>query len=174
MGRMFQKKSWPLAAVLATPLLGTFLVLGHGNEHGHTEAQIGQGTVSVEYQQPLARGRDLLNMIQPGMYWSMGADSATLLKTEVDLNFGGTTVSKGEYTLSAHFPNKESWSLVLSERPARRGTRPAKVFAEASGTLSKTQAPVEEMTIEVSGQGSKGTLVLEWGNSRLSVDFTAA
>jgi hypothetical protein len=30
------------------------------------------------------------------------------------------------------------------------------------------------MTIELSGQGSKGTLVLEWGNSRLSVDFSAA
>ncbi len=174
MGRMIQKTLWLVIAVLITPLLVTFFALGHGNEHGHASAQIGQGTVSVEYYRPLARGRDLISMIQPGMYWSMGADSATLLKTEVDLNFGGTTVSKGEYTLSAHFPNKESWSLVLSERPARSGTRPAKVFAEASGTLSKTQAPVEEMTIEVSGQGSKGTLVLEWGNSRLSVDFTAA
>jgi hypothetical protein len=171
---MIQKKSWLVVAVLVTPLLVTFFALGHGNEHGQTTAKIGQGTVSVEYHSPLAKGRDLMSMIQPGIYWRMGADSATILKTEVDLNFGGTTVSKGEYTLSAHFADSESWSLVLSKSPGRRGAKPEDVLAEAPGTLGKTQAPVESMTIELSGHGSQGTLVLEWGNSRLSVDFTAA
>ncbi len=174
MGRLIQKKSWPLVAVLATPLLGTFFVLGHDNEHGHTVAQIGQGTVSVTYHQPQAKGRDLLNMIQPGLYWIMGADAATTLTTEVDLNFGGTTISKGEYTLSAHFTDAKSWSLVLSKSPGRRGGKPADILAEVPGTLGKTKAPVEVMTIELSGQGSKGKLVLEWGNSRLSVEFSAA
>ncbi len=174
MGRIIQKKLWLVVAVLATPLLVTFFALGHGNEHGLTSAQIGQGTVSVEYHKPLAKGRDLMSMIQPGTYWRMGADDVTVLKTEIDLNFGGTTVAKGEYPLSAYFPNKESWSLVLSKSPGRRGGKPADVLAEVPGTLGKTNAPVEAMTIELSGQGSKGTLVLEWGNSRLSVDFSAA
>ncbi len=174
MGRLIQKKSWLVVAVLATPLLVTFFALGHGNEHGLTSAQIGQGTVSVEYHKPLAKGRDLLNMIQPGAYWRMGADATTLLKTEIDLNFGGTTVAKGEYALSAHFTDAESWSLVLSKSPGRRGGKPADILAEVPGTIAKTTAPVEAMTIELSGQGSKGTLVLEWGNSRLSVDFSAA
>ncbi len=174
MGRMIQRKSWLVVAVLATPLLVTFFALGHGNEHGLTSAQIGQGTVSVEYHKPLAKGRDLLSMIQPGAYWRMGADATTLLKTEIDLNFGGTTVVKGEYALSAHFTDAESWSLVLSKSPGRRGGKPADILAEVPGTIAKTTAPVEAMTIELSGQGSKGTLVLEWGNSRLSVDFSAA
>ena len=174
MGRMIQRKSWLVVAVLATPLLVTFFALGHGNEHGLTTAQIGQGTVSVEYHKPLAKGRDLLSMIQPGAYWRMGADSTTLLKTEIDLNFGGTTVAKGEYALSAHFTDAESWSLVLSKSPGRRGAKPADILAEVPGTIGKTKGPVEAMTIELSGQGSKGTLVLEWGNSRLSVEFSAA
>jgi len=174
MGRMIQGKSWLVITVLATPLLVTFFALGHGNEHGLTTAQIGQGKVSVEYQKPLAKGRDLLSMIQPGAYWRMGADSTTLLKTEIDLNFGGTTVAKGEYALSAHFTDAESWSLVLSKSPGRRGAKPADILAEVPGTIGKTKGPVEAMTIELSGQGSKGTLVLEWGNSRLSVEFSAA
>ena len=174
MGRMIQRKSWLVVAVLVTPLLVTFFALGHGNEHANTSAQIGQGTVSVEYHKPLANGRDLLSMIQPGAYWRMGADAATILKTEVDLNFGGTTVAKGEYTLSAHFTDGDSWSLVLSKSPGRRGAKPEDILAEAPGTLGKTQAPVEAMTIELSGHGSNGTLVLEWGNSRLSVDFSTA
>jgi len=174
MGRMIQKKSWLVVAVLVTPLLATFFALGHGNEHANTSAQIGQGTVSVEYHKPVANGRDLLTMIKPGIYWRMGADAATVLKTEVDLNFGGTTVAKGEYTLSAHFTDGESWSLVLSKSPGRRGAKPEDILAEAPGTLGKTSAPVEAMTIELSGHGSQGKLVLEWGSSRLSVDFTAA
>jgi hypothetical protein len=97
-----------------------------------------------------------------------------MLTTEVDLNFGGTTIAKGEYALSAYFADTESWSLVLSKSPGRRGAKPADILAEAPGTLGRTDAPVEAMTIELSGQGSKGTLVLEWGNSRLSIDFTAA
>ena len=174
MGRMIQRKSWLVVAVLVTPLLVTFFALGHGNEHGLTSAEIGQGTVSVEYHSPVAKGRDLMSMIKPGIYWRMGADSATVLKTEVDLNFGGTTVAKGEYTLSANFADGDSWSLVLSKSPGRRGAKPEDILAEAPGTLAKTQAPVEAMTIELSGHGSNGTLVLEWGSSRLSVDFTAA
>jgi len=171
---MIQRKSWLVVAVLATPLLVTFFALGHGNEHGLASAQIGQGTVSVEYHSPLAKGRDLLSMIQPGAYWRMGADSTTLLKTEIDLNFGGTTIAKGEYALTAHFTDSESWSLVLSKSPGRRGGKPADILAEVAGTVGKTDTLVEAMTIELSGQGSKGTLVLEWGNSRLSVDFSAA
>jgi hypothetical protein len=89
-------------------------------------------------------------------------------------NFGGTTIAKGEYALSAHFTDSESWSLVLSKSPGRRGGKPEDILVEAPGTLGKTDAPVEAMTIELSGQGSQGTLVLEWGNSRLSVDFSAA
>ena len=174
MGRMIQRKSWLVIAVLVTPLLVTFFALGHGNDHGSTSAQIGQGTVSVEFHGPLAKGRDLLTMIQPGVYWRMGADSPTMLKSDVDLNFGGTTVAKGEYALSAHFSDTASWSLVLSKSPGRRGAKPAEILAEVPGTLGKTDAPVEEMTIVLSGQGSKVTLVLEWGNSRLSVDFSAA
>ncbi len=174
MGRMIQKKPWLAITVLASPLMVTFFALGHGNEHGHASAQIGQGTVSVEYHQPLAKGRDLLTMIQPGVYWRMGADDATTLTTEVALNFGGTTVPKGEYALSAHFADTESWSLVLSKSPGRRGAKPADILAEVAGTLGKTDAQVEVMTIELRGQGSKGTLILEWGTSRLSVDFSAA
>jgi hypothetical protein len=171
---MIQKRLLLLVTVLVTPLLVTFFALGHGNEHGHASAQVGQGTVSIDYHQPLAKGRDLLDMIQPGVYWRMGADAATLLTTDVDLNFGGTTLAKGEYALSAHFTDANTWSLVLSKSPGRRGAKPADILAEVPGTTSKTMAVVEAMTIELSGQGSKGTLVLEWGNSRLSVDFSAA
>ena len=174
MGIVIKKKGWMVITVLVIPLLVTFFALGHGNEHGHASAQIGQGEVSIEFHRPLANGRDVLALIQPGIYWMMGADGATLLNTEVDLIVGGTTVPKGEYTLSAHFHDSETWSLVLSKDSGRRGSKPQEIIAEVPGTLSKLNASVDQMSIELTGQGSKGTLVLEWGISRLSVDFAAA
>ena len=88
-----------LVSVSGFVLLAAVFALGHGNEHGHATAQVGDGTVSVDYHRPMANGRDLLSMIQAGSYWRMGADSPTTLTTEVDLKFGDTTVPKGEYVL---------------------------------------------------------------------------
>ena len=174
MRKVIEKKGWMVITIFVIPLLVTFFALGHGNEHGHASAQIGQGEVSIEYHRPLAGGRDVLGLIQPGIYWMMGADAPTVLTTEVDLIVGGTTVSKGEYTLSAHFHDSETWSLVLSKDSGRRGSKPQEIVAEVPGSLSKLNASVDQMSIELIGQGSKGTFVLEWGNSRLSVDFAAA
>ncbi|MCZ6879250.1 MAG: DUF2911 domain-containing protein [Acidobacteria bacterium] len=174
MGILIKKKGWMVITILVIPVLVTFFALGHGNEHGHVSAQIGQGEVSIEFHRPLAGGRDVLALIQPGIYWMMGADGATILTTEVDLMFGDTRVAKGEYTLSAHFHDSETWSLVVSKDSGRRGSKPQEIIAEVPGTLSKLNASVDQMSIELTGQGSKGTLVLEWGISRLSVDFAAA
>ncbi len=174
MGKVIKKKGWMVIAVFVLPLLMTFFALGHGNDHGLASAQVGQGEVSIEFHRPLANGRDVLSLIQPGIYWMMGADGATLLNTDVDLIVGGTTVSKGQYTISAHFHDAENWSLVLSNDSGRRGSKPQEIVAEVPGTLSQLSAPVDQMNIELTGQGSKATLVLEWGNSRLSVDFSAA
>ena len=172
MGSRASKKI--LAGIFAFVLLATLFALGHGNEHGNATATIGDGTVSVEYHRPLANGRDLLSMVQPGLYWRMGADSPTTLTTEVDLLFGDTTVPEGEYVIWAHFEDAEHWSLVLSTDQSFRKVDPDSILVELPGSVSKNEDVVEILTIELKGQGNKGTLTLEWGTARLTADFTAA
>jgi hypothetical protein len=155
-------------------LLAAVFALGHGNEHGHTTATVGNGTVSVDYHRPLANGRDLLSMIPAGAYWRMGADSPTTLTTDVELQFGDTTVPKGEYVLWAHFADTEHWSLTLATAPSRRQPDPATILVELSGSVSTIPDAVEILTIELQGQGANGTFTLEWGTARLTADFTAA
>ncbi len=162
-----------LVGLFAFVLLAAVFALGHGNEHGQATAKVGNGTVSVEYHRPLAQGRDLLSMIQPGSYWRMGADSPTTLTTEVELQFGDTTVPKGEYVLWAHFADTEHWSLVLATAPPPQQPDPATILVELPGSVSKTPDVVEILTIELTGQGSSGTLTLEWGTARLTAYFTA-
>ncbi len=163
-----------LAGIFTFVLLAAVFAMGHGNEHGHATATVGNGTVSVDYHKPLAKGRELLSMIQPGAYWRMGADAPTTLTTDVDLQFGDTTVPKGEYFLWAHFEDAENWSLTLATKASRRQPDPATILVELPGAVSENSNVVEAMTIEITGQGSNGTLTLEWGTARLTADFTAA
>lgn len=162
------KKIGLATAVLAVGLaVVSTIVLAQANPRG--EATFAGGKVTIDYGRPSAKGRDVMSMISPGAYWRMGADSATTLKTDVDLVFGDTTVPKGSYTLVAHFVEKEKWNLVVASGMAQG--KPKDVAAEVPGKLMKGEDNVEQLTIDLEGQGDKGTMVLSWTSYRLSVDF---
>ncbi len=112
-------------------------------------------------------------MLQPGIYWRMGADKPTIMTTEADLIFGGQRVAKGKYTLAAHFLADGKWSLVVAEGALRGSSEPQGKVAEVQGTISELDAPIEAMSIKLESNGSKGTLILEWGTARLTADFAA-
>jgi hypothetical protein len=103
----------------------------------------------------------------------MGADKATTLTSDVDLKFGNTVVPKGTYKLVAHLSEDKKWSLVVAE-DLGSGSKPTKVIGQAPGTISSTEAPVENMIIKLETAGSKGRFILDWGNARLTAEFTAA
>jgi len=127
------------------------------------KAALVESGITIDYGRPSAKGRDVMGMIQPGSSWRMGADAATTLATEKDLQVGTTRVARGSYTLSASFIEKEKWNLVLSKDGA--------AVAEVPGRFEKDQPLVEQMTIELRGQGNQVSLVLTWGTYRLTADF---
>lgn len=165
-GRAFLVVAGALA--LSMPVL-----FAHGNHPGSSSAKIGSGEVKVDFVGPSVNGRDVLSLLAPGSYWRMGADKATTLTTDVDLKVGDTVVPKGTYTLVAHFSEDKTWSLVLADGLGS-GFKPNKVIAQTPGTVSKLDQEVETMTIKLESNGSKGKLVLDWGNARLTAEFQAA
>ena len=157
-----------IAAMVAAPT-----VMGHGNKPGSSAVKIGGGEVKVEFTGPEAKGRDVLSLLPPGGYWRMGADRATTLTTDVDLKFGDMTVPKGSYKLVAHFDDNKKWSLVVAE-DLGGGFKPTRVVGKAAGSISKLDSTVENMTIKLEANGSKGKLILDWGTARLTAEFSAA
>lgn len=153
-------------------LLLPALVLGHGNERGVATAELGASKLTVDHGRPKANGRDVLALIKPGSYWRMGSDAATTLTTEVDLKFGDKIVAKGKYTLLAHFVEAGQWSLVVAQGASPTG-EPAGLVAEVPGSITRIE-PVETMTIKLETQGGRGRIVVEWGTSRLTAEFSAA
>ena len=168
-----KKKTVRIATVVGAFALTIPIVLAHGNKPGSAAATIGGGQVKVDYIGPSANGRDVLSLLAPGSYWRMGADKPTTLTTDVALKFGDAVVPKGSYKLVAILSEDKKWSLVVAE-DLGSGFKPTKVIGQAAGTVSKLDAAVETMTIKLESAGSKGKLVLDWGNARLTAEFSAA
>jgi Protein of unknown function (DUF2911) len=136
------------------------------NARGEAKATVAGKSVAIDYGRPSLRGRDMLGKAEVGTPWRLGADAATTLKTDADLDFSGVKVPKGEYTLTATKVDAAKWNLnVLGKGDAKVADIPL-----ASSTLS---SHVETFTIELKGEKDKGELSMSWGNLAMKAPFTA-
>jgi hypothetical protein len=155
------------------------------NQPGTATVTIGGKTISVAYCAPSRRGRKIFggaDALQPdNTIWRAGADSATSLHTDADLEFPGVKLPKGDYTLYIAL-NTGKWDLVISKQTGQWGINrdgstslnKAQEVGRVHLTMSKPPAPVELYKITLSSAGgNKGKLELAWENVTASVTFTA-
>ncbi|GEM_PF-469578 len=136
------------------------------DDRGTATVTLDGGKVAVEYGRPPFRGRDIETALPVGSEWRLGMNTATSLKTEVDLKFGSKTISKGDYILTAKRAEAQKWLLLVKSE----GT----VVAEAPLTFQKVGTTTELMTIELKSKGKGASFILLWGNYSLSADFAKA
>lgn len=140
-----------------------------------TSVTINGKTVSIKYSAPSMRGRKIFGDLLPyGQVWRAGANNATALTTDGDLNIGGTKVPAGKYTLYA-VPDANQWQLVVNKQTGQWGTvySQDQDLARIKMKTTKSDAPLETFKITLaSAGGNKGTLTLAWENTVASVPFT--
>lgn len=141
---------------------------------------IGGKTITIRYSSPGVKGRvgKLFGkdgkIGSDGTYpvWRAGANAATRLQTDGDLDLGGLAVPKGEYSLYVDLSNLDAWQLIVNKETGQSGTTYSRAMdlGRVKMTMSKPAAPVENLkyTIAASG-GNAGTLTLEWENYVASV-----
>ena len=67
------------------------------------------------------RGRKIFGGLEPyGRVWRAGANDATALHTDANLDIGGLSVPKGDYTLFVYLDPKQ-WQLVVSKATGEWG-----------------------------------------------------
>jgi Protein of unknown function (DUF2911) len=159
------------AVIIAALFAG--VAQAHGHEQSDARASIGGAHVVVHYGRPELKGRDPLKLIEPGQMWRLGADVPTTLETDSALDFGGTKVPKGKYVLLARLIEPGKWTLVVSRQPISKYEPSAKA-AEIPLILGKDAKPAEEVTISLTGRGSRGQIEIRWGTLRLTGSFSAA
>ena len=70
------------------------------SQHGSVTQQIQATQISISYNRPVARGRELFGALVPwGRRWHPGADSATTISFSKDVMIEGQRLAAGRYSL---------------------------------------------------------------------------
>ena len=133
----------------------------------------------IDYGQPHARGRAVLGGLIPyDTVYRFGANAATAFHTDVDLNIGGTTVPRGDYTLFL-LASRTGAKLVVSRQTGQWGTMydPTRDLARIDMTTRTLAEPVESFTVTLvpaatqEGSAASGRLVAAWGTTEFSAPW---
>ena len=128
----------------------------------------------IDYGRPGKRGRQVFGGIVPyGEVWRTGANAATQFRTDRDLDFGGTTVPAGFYTLWT-IPTATGWKLVINSQTGQWGTEhdAKKDLYTIPMTVSAQPAVTERFTIVVQPNDTGGVITMTWDTTQASVPFT--
>jgi hypothetical protein len=150
-----------------------------GNPRGNSKITLNGKTVSVEYGRPSLKGRtvqQLLGQLKPGGFWRLGADQSTTFTTDTDLNFGGTKVPKGIYSLWAQRQADNSWKLVFNSQHGQWGTKhdASKDAVFVPLKEEKDSKTAQMVTISLEKEHGGGEISINWGDMELSSRFSAA
>ena len=133
--------------------------------------------VYVDYGRPSMRGRKIMGELVPfGRVWRTGANAATTLVTDVDLQIGGAAVPRGTYTLYT-IPSPGGWTLIVNKQTGQWGTQyeQARDLVRIPMQVSTLREPVEQFTVLLEpGRGGTHTLALQWERTRAHVPFRVA
>lgn len=79
------------------------------------EQQFSMTKISVEYGRPGVKGRKVFGELVPfGKVWRAGANSATKVTFEQNVEFGGKEVKAGSYALFV-IPMEKEWKVMLNK-----------------------------------------------------------
>jgi hypothetical protein len=140
-----------------------------------TAVTIAGKNISVEYYAPAMHGRKVMGGLVPyGIVWCTGANWATKLTTESDLEVGGLKLPKGSYSIWT-LPNEKEWTLIINRETGQFHLNydQSQDFGRTKMELKTLPATVETFEVRIKAEsGKKGRLALVWENTEASVPIT--
>ena len=131
--------------------------------------------ISIDYYAPSMHGRKIMGGLVPyGEVWCTGANWATKITTEANLEIGGLKLPAGSYSIWT-VPNDKEWTLIINKQTGQfhLSYDSSRDFGRTKMDVKKLPAPVETFTIELRPDtANKGTLALLWENTEASIAFT--
>jgi hypothetical protein len=132
-------------------------------------------TVKSDYSSPRTKGRKIFGGLVPyGEVWRAGANGATTLVTDTNLNVGGKDVPAGSYTIFT-IPNADKWVLIISKKTGEWGIPypgEGDDFTRVDMKVSALSSPMENFTIGFDQTGSACAMHLDWEKTRATVDIS--
>lgn len=154
-----------------------------GKWYEEDAALTGPSRIAITYSQPHARGRKIVGgLIPTDTVWRFGANTATALHTDVDLNIGSLAIPRGDYTLFV-LRGPGSWQLIVSRATAQWGTDYDRTKDLGRISLAAKEMRDNEETLSIylvpdsqnpgSGYATlSGVLRVRWGTTELSAPWS--
>lgn len=131
--------------------------------------------ITVDYYAPSMHGRTIMGALVPyGEVWCTGANIATGLTTEGELQLGELRLPRGAYSIWT-VPGAKEWTLIVNKETGQFHLNYNRSF-DFGRTKMNVRAlpdPVETFRIDLRAEGgNKGTLALVWERTEASIPFT--
>lgn len=139
----------------------------HLSQHGSVSQHIGDTVITIEYNRPVARGRELFGALVPwGRVWCPGADTCTSIQTSTDIKVDGQTLAAGTYSLWAE-PQPERWTIIFNRvNPVFHTRYPAGQDVLRIQPTPRKGSHMETLTFYFPVvDGKHAELVLHWGTT---------
>jgi hypothetical protein len=140
--------------------------------------------ITITYSSPKVNGRAGHIFTKDGLIshdphypvWRAGANAATKLHTDADLEIGPEKahLPMGDYTLFVDISDSDNWVLSVNKQTGQWGLSydAAQDLIKVKMTMEKPPAPVENLKYTLTSLGGKrGQLKLSWENHTGSVSF---
>ncbi|HZU23227.1 MAG TPA: DUF2911 domain-containing protein [Terriglobales bacterium] len=151
---------------------------------GTAQVTLNGKNITIDYSRPHTHDpktheqRKMIGGTEPyGKPWRAGANEATTLKTQADLDIGGTSVPAGTYTLYA-LPEEGKMTLIISKKTGQWGIPYpgeqddlARIPMQFNGNTGKD---TEQFTISFAKKGNDSAdMHFTWENWDASVNIKA-
>jgi hypothetical protein len=133
--------------------------------------------ITIDYYAPSMHGRKIMgNLVPFGEVWCTGANWATKLTTEANLQMGGLKLPAGSYSIWT-LPTANQWTLIINKQTGQfhKDYNSSTDFGRTKMNLKTLPSPVETFKIDLrSDGGNQGTLALDWETTEASIPFTVS
>lgn len=113
-----------------------------------------------------------------GQVWRMGADEATLLTTDKNIEIGGSKIPAGTYSLYLQPEENGPAKLIVNKQTGQWGTKhdESQDFAKIDMAKNPLSSAVNQFTIvlEKNADGAGGKLRLDWETTEFTAPITVA
>lgn len=137
------------------------------SQHGSVSQRIADTTITIEYNRPVARGRELFGKLVPyDAVWCPCADNATTIETTTDVKINDRDLPAGKYSLWT-LPQAEKWTVIFNKTAAAWHNR----YPEGQDLLRVEATPRTGSHMETLAfyfpvvEGRTAELVLHWGTT---------
>ena len=135
------------------------------SQHGSVAQEIAGAKVTIDYNRPVARGRELFGALVPwGKVWCPGADMCTSIEVSTDVQVNGQKLAAGTYSIWAQ-PGEREWTIIFNRAHPVFHTR----YDQSQDALRVAAAPREGPHMETLSfyfpvvEGKRAELVIHWG-----------